>query len=656
MPAQTPFGTWKSPITAAAMTKSSVGLAAVGAWRGRACWLETRPWEQGRVVLVAEAGPGGKPVDLSPQEFSLRSRVHEYGGGGVATDGERICAVNFADQRLYRLLPGQAPLALTPESGGGNPQVRFADMAFQPGHERLTAVREDHRNAAEEGREPANAIVLVDLDGNAGFGTPVDAGHDFVACPRFSPDGRWLSWLSWDHPNMPWDGTDLWRASVAEDGAVGAPEHVAGGRNESIFQPEWAPDGTLYFASDRSGWWNLYRVTPAGIEAVCPREAEFGLPLWQFGMRSYTLLPDGGVLAAVIEDGQARPYLIADGQARLLDLPYASVGRPIATGAGLMVAGSYHDKPPVLAIIDLDADGQMRAEPRVLRTASDFAVDPAFVSPAQNVDFPTAGGAIAHGFYYPPANPDFTGMPGERPPLIVRSHGGPTSASGDDFNLAVQYWTSRGFAVLDVNYRGSTGYGRAYRDALKGQWGIADVADCAAGAEALAGRGLADRDRLIIRGGSAGGYTTLCALTFTATFKAGASLYGVGDLMTLARDTHKFESRYLDTLIGPLPEKRSLYDARSPINHTERLSCPVIFLQGLEDKVVPPNQAEAMVAALRDKGVPVAYIAFEGEQHGFRKSATIERAIEAELSFYGQVFGFAPADDIEPVPIENLEC
>lgn len=655
MPAQSPFGTWKSPITASAMTKSSVGLAGVGAWRGRACWLETRPWEQGRVVLVAEAGPGGKPVDLSPQEFSLRSRVHEYGGGAVATDGERICAVNFSDQRLYRLQPGQTPTALTPESGDGNPQVRFADMAFQPGRDRLAAVREDHRNAAGQEQEPANAVVLVDLDGNSGFGTAVDAAHDFVACPRFSPDGRWMSWLSWDHPNMPWDGTDLWRAPVGDDGRVGTPEHVAGGRDESIFQPEWAPDGTLYFASDRSGWWNLYRVTPAGIEAVCPREAEFGLPLWQFGMRSYALLPDGGVLAAVIEDGRARPYLIAGGQARLLDLPYAAVGRPMATGAGLMVAGSYHDKPPVLAIVDLDADGQLRAPPRVLRTASDFAVDPAFVSPAQNVDFPTAGGAIAHGFYYPPVNPDFAGMPGERPPLIVRSHGGPTSASGDDFNLGIQYWTSRGFAVLDVNYRGSTGYGRAYRDALKDQWGIADVADCAAGAEALAQRGLADPDRLIIRGGSAGGYTTLCALTFTATFKAGASLYGVGDLMTLARDTHKFESRYLDTLIGPLPEKRSLYDERSPINHTERLDCPVVFLQGLEDKVVPPNQAEAMVAALRKKGVPVAYIAFEGEQHGFRKSATIERAIEAELSFYGQVFGFAPADDIVPVPIENLQ-
>ena len=650
MPIHRPYGAWPSPITAAAMTKASVGLTGIGTWHGQPAWLETRPSEQGRVVLVADAGPGAPPVELSPPEHSLRSRVHEYGGGAVAIRGDRIAYADFRDQRLYRLDPAGGARPLT--GAGGDSAVRYADMDFDPVRERLAAVREDHRgHDHRSGAEPTNAIVLVDWNRSEGYGTVVDDGHDFVASPRFSPDGRWLCWLSWDHPDMPWDGSTLWRAPIDADGAVGAAERVAGGRDESVVQPEWAPDGSLIYISDRSGWWNLYRRVGGQDQPLCPMEAEFGLPLWQFDMRSYAILPDGGIVAAVIEDGISRLYRISDGTARRLEVPFAVVARPIWTDRGLLVAGGYHDRSPVLALVDPDAPG----EPRVLRTSSPFTADAGMVSPAQPISFPSAGGAVAHGFYYPPANAGFVGMPGERPPLMVRSHGGPTSATSPEFNLGIQYWTSRGFAVLDVNYRGSTGYGRDYREALKGQWGVADVEDCAAGARFLADQGLADAERLVIRGGSAGGYTTLCALTFTDVFKAGASLYGIGDLMALAGDTHKFESRYMDSLVGPLPEAKALYAERSPLNHADRLDCPVIFLQGLEDKVVPPNQAEAMVAALRTKGVPVAYLAFEGEQHGFRQAATIERAIEAELYFYGRVFGFTPADRIAPVPIENLD-
>jgi dipeptidyl aminopeptidase/acylaminoacyl peptidase len=651
MPIYRPYGTWESPITARAMTEASVGVTPAGACRGRLCWLEARSTEKGRVVLVAEGEGGGTPVELTPAEHSLRSRVHEYGGGAVACAGDQLVYVNFADQRLYRIGGDGRPVPLTAPSGEGDPALRFADMAFDPTGGRIACVREDHRG----GGEPANTVVLVDLDGATPEGRVVADGHDFFAAPRFSPDGRWLCYLSWDHPNMPWDGTDLWRAPVTADG-VGAPEHVAGGPSESIFQPEWSPDGVLHFVSDRTGWWNLYRLGPAGAEPVFPIEADCGLPLWQFGMRSYAFLPDGTPIVAVIEQGISRLYRVKDGHGERIDVGWDVVGSPFVTPAGVMLACGSFTRPSAVVAVDARALAApaTAAQGRVLRASAQLDLDPGLVSTAKPVSWPTGDGAEAHGFHYPPANPRFSGTPGTLPPLIVRSHGGPTGAVSPEFSLAIQYWTSRGFAVLDVNYRGSTGYGRAYRDALKAQWGVADVEDCASGARFLAAQGLVDPDRLVIRGGSAGGYTTLCALAFTDSFRAGASHYGIGDLRALARDTHKFESRYLDALVGPLPEAEAVYEARSPLLHAGRITCPVIFLQGLEDKVVPPNQAEAMVAALRANGVPVAYLAFPGEQHGFRQAPNIIRALEAELWFYGRVFGFAPADPIEPVPIEGL--
>lgn len=651
MPLIRPFGSWSSPISAARMTESAIGLSAVGAYRDRMCWLEARSEEKGRVVLVVDE-VDGSPRALTPMEHNLRSRVHEYGGGAVATDGARIVYVNFADQRMYMIDRDGQCYPVTEPSGEGNPAVRYADMDFDPNGTHIACIREDHRGEGE----PANAVVLVDEAGTSDFGLLLDGGHDFFACPRFSPDGGSLCYLSWDHPNMPWDGTDLWCVPI-EDGMFGEPRHVAGGSDESVFQPAWSPDGTLHFVSDRNGWWNLYRLGVDGVEPVCPIEADCGLPHWQFGMRSYDFLTDGTPVIAVVRDGISLLHRVEDGRAIPIDLGWDITAGPIVTSTGALVSCSAFASPAALVQVDLDVlAGRKHAisGTRVLRTTTPLALDPAYVSKPEPVSWSTAGGADAHGFYYPPVNPEFAPEPGTLPPLMVRSHGGPTAATSPSFSLSIQYWTTRGFAVLDVNYRGSTGYGRAYRDALKGQWGVADVEDCRTGALALADRGLADRDRLVIRGGSAGGYTTLCALAFTDAFRAGASLYGVGDLMALARDTHKFEARYLDRLIAPLPEGEELYAERSPLQHADRLDCPVIFLQGLEDKVVPPNQAEAMVEALRTKGVPVAYIAFEGEQHGFRQAENIIRATEAELYFYGRILGFEPADEIEAVEIENL--
>lgn len=602
-------------------------------------WLESRPSEGGRSVLVRR--DGSEPaVDVTPQPFNLRSRVHEYGGGAFAVDAGTVVFVNFADQRLYRIDRGEAPAAITPEI-----EVRFADFVFDRARGRVICIREDHR----AGGEPVNSLVAVSLDGDDEGGTVLAEGHDFFAAPALSPDGTQLAWITWDHPNMPWDGTDLWLADVGADGMLGAPRHIAGGSEESVLQPEWSPDGVLHFVSDRSGWWNLYRCDNGVAAPLCAKPAEFGLPLWQLGVKTYRFLADGSIGCVVIENGQSSLAMLRDGALETIPTPFAGTNAPQSYDGRLALAVGYKDAATSLVLFD-PQDGGIE----VLKRAASFDLARDDVSVAERIEFPTEGAKAAHGFYYAPANAGHRPPDGERPPLIVISHGGPTGATSDSLSLGIQFWTSRGFAVVDVNYGGSTGYGRAYRARLDGAWGIVDVDDCVNAARHLADRGLADPERLLIRGGSAGGYTTLSALTFRDTFKAGASHYGIGDLAALARDTHKFESRYLDRIIGPYPEAESVYRERSPIHFTDRLDCPVIFFQGLDDKVVPPNQAEAMVAALKAKGLPVAYIPFEGEGHGFRKAENIKRALEAELYFYGRVFGFTPAGDIEPVEISNL--
>ena len=605
-------------------------------------WVEMRPAEGGRNVIVRRTSDG-RTSDVTPAPFNARTRVHEYGGGAFAVMNGTVYFSNFRDQRLYRQQLGARPQPLTPEE-----DLRYADGVIDRRRGRMICVREDHTVA---GREAVNTLVSLDLK-NGGSGQVLVSGNDFYSSPRLSPDGSRLAWLTWNHPNMPWDGTELWIAEVRADGSLGQAECVAGSIDESIFQPEWSPDGVLYFVSDRTGWWNLYRWRDGRVEPLCKMEAEFGRPQWVFGMSTYAFESARRIICSYTQHGVWHLASLDTETGRLepIEIPYSDIrGLRAAPGRVVFAAGSPTE---AASIVQLDLD---RHKLEVLRRSSEITVDAGYISIPQAIEFPTEQGLTAHAFFYAPQNRDYVAPPDERPPLLVRSHGGPTSATSSTLAWEIQYWTSRGIAVVDVNYGGSTGYGREYRQRLNGQWGIVDVDDCVNATRYLVQRGEVDGKRLAIRGGSAGGYTTLCALTFRDVFHAGASYFGVSDLEALTRETHKFESRYLGRLVGPYPERRDLYQARSPINFTDRLSCPVILFQGLEDKVVPPNQAELMVQALRAKGLPVAYIAFEGEQHGFRRAENIKRALEAELYFYSRIFNFELADAIEPVPIENLE-
>jgi dipeptidyl aminopeptidase/acylaminoacyl peptidase len=612
---EAPFGSWSSPIAAAAVARAGVRLGepALGE-DGSAWWLERRPLEGGRTVIVRDG------EEVTPLEFNVRTRVHEYGGGAWLLDGGKVFFSHWDDQRLYRLDPGGAPVPITPEG-----PYRYADGRALPDGSAIVCVRETHGEG-----EPVNEVVRIPLDGGAP--EPIASGRDFYASPRPSPDGRALCWLCWDHPNMPWDGCELW---------VGQ-RRVAGGPDESIWQPDWSPAGELHWVSDRTGWWNLY--SEGG--RLTDERAELGMPQWQFGGATYAFLGDGAIACVRVERAVARLHLLRGGRLEDVGLPYTSFGYPCLRARGerlIFVAGSPEQEQAVITWSE--AEGATE-----LRRASDEPLDRALVSIPRAIEFESAGGRTAHAFYYPPSNPNVEGPQDERPPLIVQIHGGPTAHSEPELDPAVLYWTSRGVGVVDVNYGGSTGFGREYRNMLRGTWGIVDVEDCIAAARHLAAEDEVDGRRLAIHGGSAGGYTTLCALAFHPdAFAAGASYYGVADAATLARDTHKFESRYLDRLIGPWPEAEELYRERSPIHFADRIRAPVLLLQGLEDEVVPPAQTEEMAAALRRSGVPHAVLMFEGEQHGFRRAETIIRSLEAELSFYGQVFRFQPADEIEEV-------
>ena len=644
-PQVAPYGSWKSPITSDLIVTATVGLGQIALDGGDVYWVELRPSEGGRNCIVRLAAGGGVS-DVTPQGFNARTRVHEYGGGDFAVREGVVYFSNFSDQRVYRQEPGGAPAPITPEKS-----LRYSDFHFDARRGLLYAVREDH---TVEGREAVNTLVSLNAEGfgNGEGGRVVASGNDFYSSPRLSPDGSRLAWLTWNHPNMPWDGTELWVGELGEDGTLSGARRVAGGVDESIFQPEWSPAGTLYFVSDRSNWWNIYRLADDGsAEAVCEMEADFGLPQWLFAMSTYAFASDELIVCAYTRGGEWSLDLLDTRAKRLetLDLPYTDITYVRAAGSrAVFRAGSPKERASVAAF-DLGT-----RETRVLRRASEAVVDEAYISIARAVEFPTEGGRTAYGFFYPPRNPDFVAPEGERPPLLVKCHGGPTAAATSTLRLDTQYWTSRGIAVLDVNYGGSTGFGREYRQRLNGRWGVVDVDDCVNGAKYLAGRGEVDGDRCVITGGSAGGFTTLNALTFRDAFRAGASHFGLSDLTVFVGDTHKFESRYLERLVGPYPERADLYFERSSINFTDRLNCPVIFFQGLEDKVVPPNQAELMVGALRRKKLPVAYVAFEGEQHGFRKAENIKRALDGELYFYSRVFNFPLAEPVEPVEIENL--
>ncbi len=645
------YGYWPSPLTAARVTAGALRLDQIQLDGDDVYWLEGRAAEGGRNVLVRLAPDGA--VDITPPGFNVRTRVHEYGGAAYTVHKGAVYFTNFADQRVYRQAKGEAPAAMT------EPGPMWADYRVDAARHRLIGVRE------QDGVNVIAAIpdrVLVE-------------GADFYSDPIVSPDGKFLAWLQWNHPNMPWDGTELWVGAFNAGGLIGVREKVAGGPEESIFQPEWSPDGALYFVSDRTGWWNLYRWIPAtslsaggSAEAIHPMAAEFGKPQWTFSMVTYAFASANRVAATYTENGRWKLAMIDvyTKQFTPIDLPVQPIESIKARAADnttraadgtevFFIGGSSTEPTAIIKLVHPPTAGRPHIE--VLKSSTRERIPAAWISIPEAVTF-TVKDRDVHAFYYPPKNPDVqapsagskdpaprevrgagpSGPADEKPPLIVITHGGPTGATTDVLDLKIQFWTTRGFAVLDVDYSGSTGYGRPYRDRLKGQWGIVDVEDAVGGAEAMVAAGKADADRLIIRGGSAGGYTTLAAITFHETFKAGASYYGISDLEVLQEDTHKFEARYNDSLIGPWPAAREVYRQRSPIHFTDRLSCPIILFQGLEDKVVPPNQSEMMAEAARKKGLKVKYVAFEGEQHGFRKAENIIRSLEEELAFYQEVF------------------
>ena len=631
-------GTWPSPISAAVVAAGATPLSQPQLDGADAYWLAGRASEGGRTTLMRQRGQD--LVEMTPAPFNVRTRVHEYGGGACLVDGGDIWFSNFADNRLYCARDGGAPTPLTQ-----NGEHRFADFVRDARRCRLLAVREDHSAASAQ---PVNTICAIGDDGSE---TILVQGSDFYAAPRLSPDGAQLAWLSWDHPRMPWQGTELWLAEVRGDGALGVPRLIAGGPLEAICQPEWSPASTLHFVSDRSGWWNLYRFTGDKVQPLCERAAEFGAPHWSFGGSMYGFRSDDEIICTYIEHGVSclAQLSCASGKLQLIANPYEEIRDLRVSGSVAVLLGGAPTIALELARIDL-YNGQHEI---LARSITELPPE-GYLSVPESISYPTSGERTAHAFYYPPRNAQIEAEAGSRPPLMVISHGGPTGMASNTLKLATQFWTSRGFAVLDVNYGGSSGFGRAYRDALKGRWGIIDVDDCVVGARYLAQRGMVDPERLVIRGGSAGGLTTLCALTFHDVFKAGASYYGVSDLAGLDADSHKFESHYNDYLIGPKPDAERLYQERSPINHADKLKRPMIFFQGLDDKVVPPQQSEVMVEALKKSGVPVAYMTLEGEGHGFRKADSIVRTLEAELYFYLRIFGMTERDAVAPVAIDNV--
>ncbi|MDN3639204.1 prolyl oligopeptidase family serine peptidase [Simiduia curdlanivorans] len=637
-----PFGTWSSPINAQILTRQSVKLSRPLCLGKDTYWLESRPSEQGRSVIVKHS-IGQMPEDVTPPQVSVRSKVNEYGGGDFCVSEAFIFYVDATDQQIYALdqhLNQIRQITHTPSS-------RYADLVYDPLRNRLIAIREDF-----PGAELESLHTLVSVDLATGQITTLAEGDSFYASPALSTDGNQLAWLSWNHPNMPWDYNQCWRAVFNQQGQLEQKKIVSPAQSSS-FQPRWSSQQELFLVNDQSGWWNIYRLASNAadttgahysantLKPVLALEAEFATPQWVFGMSCYDFLNQNTLFATYTQQGQWRLASIDLTQPQ----PTLShIDNGFCDISSISCAGNHSEQRAVLlAASSNQAQGVWQWHNQQWQCLKQSIVSPLesdTIACAQAISFATSHKDKAHGFYYPPTNPNYAAPAGEKPPLIVLSHGGPTGATETALNFKIQYWTSRGFAVLDVNYRGSTGYGTAYRNRLKGQWGIFDVDDVCAGAQYLVAQGLADAKRLIIKGSSAGGYTVLAALTFRDTFSAGTSLYGIGDLSALATDTHKFEARYLDSLVAPWPSGEPTYRERSPIHHVQKLTCPVIFFQGLKDKVVPPNQAEMMVAALRRQRIQTAYVSFANEGHGFREGQSIEDQLELELNFYGKIFNF----------------
>ena len=657
------FGSWASPIAAADLAKAAVGISDVRVFEGRIYWRESRPAEGGRLVLRT-LGEDGQPRTLTPEGFNVRTRVHEYGGASYWVMGETTVFANFADQRLYLQAGDAAPVAITPA------EYQYSDCAIDTANHALICVREDHTEATKQANgEERNEIVRVavpkpdalaahDATAITAAGTVLFTGTDFVAFPRLSADGTRLAFITWNHPDMPWDRTVLHVAEVRGNGTLGEPLRVAGGET-AVLEPLWAADGTLYFIDESavgtSGeWWNLHAWDGNATRTVAPMARELGGPLWQLGMRTVLLAGDGRAFVRTSHNAvdELGVLDLASGAYTPIDLPFVAFGDLSLDARGRIIASaSAPDDEGALIAVD-PATGAFER----LHQPNTLGIPRELISIGERIEFPTTSGPdgiarTAHATFFPPTNPGFRGPDGEKPPLIVTIHGGPTSVSKPVFSLARQYWTSRGFAIIDVNYGGSTTFGRDYRKRLAGQWGIVDVQDAVAAVDHLVAQGKADPAKVAIRGGSAGGFTTLAALAFTDRFRAGANLFGISDIAALAATSHKFESQYDVSLVGPPNE--ALYRSRSPIFHLEGFTEPLITFQGSEDRIVTPDQSRRIVEALDARGVMHAYFEFEGEQHGFRKAENIIRAQEAELAFYGAVFGFTPDDEIPAFEIKH---
>ncbi len=634
---EAPYGSWKSPITADLIAKNAIRLSGGKEVNGKLYWSELRPSEKGRTVIVCKT-EDGKTEDLLPQPYNARTRVHEYGGGSYLLTQNAIFFSNDQDQQIYRQTPSGEISRLTNEKNS-----RFADGCYDTTRNLLYYVMEVHGKTVEN--------CLVTIDPKTGTVHKIAQGYDFYSSPRMSPDGRSLAYYCWNLPNMPWDGSELFIAQLHSDGTIEKSRRVAGGENESIARLAWGPDGSLYFVSDQTGWWNLYREKKGKVEALCPMEAEFASPQWVFGQSNFDFWGKDKIACIYSQNGMDHLGILSlsSGKLEKVELPFCYIPSISVSGDHCYLLAGAPNLPQSLIKYDFK-----EKKWEIVKQSSKVPFSDSFISHPKAIEYRTENGLTAHAFYYPPTNPNFKGMPGELPPLVVHAHGGPTGQTYASFNLATQYLTSRGFAVIDVNYGGSSGYGREYRDRLKRNWGVVDVDDSVNAAMYCVENGLVDPNRLAIEGGSAGGYTTLAAVAFRDVFHVGASYFGVSDLEALNIDTHKFESRYNDQLVGRYPEEKALYIERSPIHHADQIHCPVILLQGDEDAIVPPPQSEKMYQSLLKRGIPTAYLLFKGEQHGFRQEANIKRSIEAAAYFYSKIFGFTLADPIEPVEIHNF--
>ncbi len=634
---EAPYGAWESPITAELTTRNAVGLRSVRLDGDDLYWIESRPDEGGRRVIVKRDAEGNIS-DAIPEGFSSRTRVHEYGGGSYNVWDGVIYFSNHSDQKFYRLTPGSTPEALTTEG------YRYADCIMDASHNQLICVQEDHSHDGE----PVNTLVSVSLNGSGKVRT-LFSGTDFVSSPALNPMGDTLVWITWDHPNMNWDDTKMWMATVTDQGSLSGTKTIVERDSLSVQEPRWNADGTLYYISDPIGWWNFQKYEDGEPGSLTRKEVEFGKS-GALGAHSWAFLSDVEIIAKYESGGTSHLATVnlTTGAVNEIETPYVSISKVYSNGNKTYLIGATTTSASEIAEY---RDGEFIT----IKKSQEPIVDTAYISEPEAITFPNLKGEPTHAFYYAPKNPDFMAPEGTLPPTIVRLHGGPTGATSSAFSAGNQFWTSRGFAIIDINYGGSTGYGRAYRERLRGQWGVVDIDDTKAALDYLIEQGLADPDKLLIRGGSAGGYSVLVALSQTDIFAAGANYYGISDLEVLARDTHKYESRYLDSLIGRYPEDMEIYKARSPINSLDGFKSPLIVFQGLLDPVVPPNQSELIVTALREKGVPVAYYPYEGEYHGFGKKENIIHSLESELVFYGKILGFTPAGNLPEIEIDNFD-